>query len=250
MAPNSLRRKIVELVFKSKEGHIPSSLSIIDIIYYIYKKRLKKNNSIFILSKGHGSLALYVVLNYFKILKTKILNLYFKNNKFIGGHPEINLRGVEASTGSLGHGFPTATGIALGLKIKKNNKKKIYVLVGDGECNEGPIWESAHIASNYKLDNLICIVDDNKSSKNLLPIDNLLKKWSAFGWHTIKANGHSFKSLDSAFAKIDKKKNKKPSVIIASTIKGKGISFMENQGKWHHKIPNEYELNKIYKMLA
>ena len=107
-----------------------------------------------------------------------------------------------------------------------------------------------YVTSNYKLDNLICIVDDNKSSKNLLPIDNLLKKWSAFGWNTIKANGHSFKSLEAAFAKIDKKKNKKPSVIIASTIKGKGISFMENQGKWHHKIPNEHELNIIYKMLA
>ena len=249
MSPNSLRLKIVELVYKSKEGHIPSAFSIVDIIYYIYRKRIKKNNSKFILSKGHGALALYVVLNYFKILKTKILDLYYKNNSLIGGHPEISLDGVEASTGSLGHGFSTATGIAIALKIKKNFKKKIYVLVGDGECNEGPIWESAHIAANYDLDNLICIVDNNKSSKNLLPLDNLYKKWIAFGWHALKANGHSIKSMDNAFKKIDKKKNKKPSVIIANTIKGKGIYFMENNGKWHHKVPNKDELDKINKIL-
>mgnify|MGYP005994327113 FL=1 len=249
MSPNSLRLKIVELVYKSKEGHIPSAFSIVDIIYYIYRKRIKKNNSKFILSKGHGALALYVVLNYFKILKTKILNLYYKNNSLIGGHPEISLDGVEASTGSLGHGFSTAIGIAIALKIKKNSKKKIYVLVGDGECNEGPIWESAHIAANYDLDNLICIIDNNKSSKNLLPLDNLYKKWIAFGWHVLKANGHSVKSMDNAFKKIDKKKNKKPSVIIANTIKGKGVYFMENNGKWHHKVPNKNELDKIKKIL-
>ena len=249
MSPNSLRLKIVELVYKSKEGHIPSAFSIVDIIYYIYRKRIKKNNSKFILSKGHGALALYVVLNYFKILKTKILNLYYKNNSLIGGHPEVSLDGVEASTGSLGHGFSTATGIAIALKIKKNFKKKIYVLVGDGECNEGPIWESAHIAANYDLDNLICIVDNNKSSKNLLPLDNLYKKWIAFGWYVLKANGHSVKSMDNAFKKIDKKKNKKPSVIIANTIKGKGVYFMENNGKWHHKVPNKNELDKINKIL-
>jgi transketolase len=248
MAPNLLRRKIVELVFNSKEGHIPSSFSILDIIYYLYNKKIKKNKSIFILSKGHGALALYVVLNYFKILKTKILNLYYKNNKYIGGHPEISLEGVEASTGSLGHGFPTATGIAMACKIKKN-KKKTYVLVGDGECNEGTVWESAHIAANFNLDNLVCIVDDNQSSKNLLPIDDLKKKWDSFGWHVVEADGHSFRSLDKAFRKIDKKKNKKPSVIIASTIKGKGISFMENQGQWHHKVPNQDELKKIYEIL-
>ena len=249
MSPISLRLKIVELVYKSKEGHIPSAFSIVDIIYYIYKKRLKKNNSKFILSKGHGVLALYVVLNYFKILKNKILNQYYKNNSLIGGHPEITLNGVEASTGSLGHGFSTATGIAIGLKIKKNLKKKIYVLVGDGECNEGPIWETAHIAANYYLDNLICIIDNNKSSKNLLPLDNLYKKWNSFGWYVLKADGHSIKSLDKAFEKIDKKKDKRPSVIIASTIKGKGVYFMENEGKWHHKVPNEDELHKINKIL-
>ena len=250
MSPNSLRLKIVELVYKSKEGHIPSSFSIVDIIYYIYKKRIKKNNSKFILSKGHGALALYVVLNYFKILKTKTLNLYYKNNYLIGGHPDISLNGIEASTGSLGHGFSTATGIAIGLKIKKKFKNKIYVLVGDGECNEGPIWESAHIAANYNLDNLICIVDNNKSSKNLLPVDNLYKKWIAFGWHVLKANGHSMKSMENAFKKIDKKKDKKPSVIIANTIKGKGVYFMENNGKWHHKVPNKNEFDRINKILS
>ncbi len=249
MTPNILRQKIVELVHKSNEGHIPSAYSIIDIIYYLYKNKIKRNKDKFILSKGHGALALYVVLNHFKILSSKTLNLYYRNNNVIGGHPEISLNGIEASTGSLGHGFPTATGIAMGFKIKKMLKKKIYVLVGDGECNEGPIWETAHIAANYKLDNLICIVDDNKSSKNLLPLDNLYKKWNSFGWHVVKANGHSEKSLNRAFKNIDNKKNNKPSVIIASTIKGKGISFMENQGKWHHKVPNEDELNQIIKIL-
>ncbi len=116
---NKLRRKVVELVYKSGEGHIPSSFSIIDIIYYIYKNRLRKKDH-FILSKGHGALALYVVLNHFKIISSKVLNLYYKNNLLIGGHPENNLKGISASTGSLGHGFPTAVGLSLGLKIKKN----------------------------------------------------------------------------------------------------------------------------------
>lgn len=246
---NKLRKKIVELVYKSGEGHIPSSFSIIDIIYYIYKNKLKKKDH-FILSKGHGALALYVVLNHFKIISSKVLNLYYKNNTLIGGHPENNLKGISASTGSLGHGFPTAVGLSLGLKIKKKLNDRVYCLIGDGECNEGAIWESANIAANLNLNNLICLLDDNKSSKNLLPIDNLNLKWKAFGWNVVNSNGHSLKSITYAFKKLDNFRNKKPSIVIFSTVKGKGINFMENNGKWHHKVPSFLELKKINKILA
>jgi len=246
---NKLRKKIVELVYKSGEGHIPSSFSIVDIIYFIYKYRLNKKDY-FILSKGHGALALYVVLNHFKIISSKILNLYYKNNLLIGGHPEINLNGVFASTGSLGHGFPAAVGITLGLKIKKKLNDKVFCLIGDGECNEGSIWESANIAANLNLNNLICLLDDNKSSKNLLPIDNLNLKWKAFGWNVINSNGHSIKSMTNAFKKLDKLKNNKPTIVIFSTIKGKGVKFMENNGKWHHKVPSPLELKNINKILT
>ena len=241
----NLRYKILDTIVKAKEGHIPSSFSIVDIINYIYTNKVKKNKNHFILSKGHGAMALYVVLEKFKLLKKKDLESYGKINSILGGHPDTTkIKNVETSTGSLGHGFLTGLGMALGYKIKNKNKD-IYCLIGDGECHEGTIWEGANIGANNKLNNFFAIVDNNNSAKQLMPIDDLYKKWNAFGWNVEKCNGHSSNSINKAFNKINKLKNNKPNIIIAETIKGFGSKLIQHHGKWHHKLPDKYELDQI-----
>lgn len=250
-----LRIQILQMIFDAEEGHLPSSFSIIDIInnIYFYHLRNKKEKEIterdiFILSKGHGAAALYVVLNKFKFISQKNLNNYAKKDSILGGHPDsTKIKGVDFSTGSLGHGFPAAVGLAAALKILKS-KYKVYCLIGDGECNEGTIWESALIATNLKLDNLCCIIDNNKSSQEILPLPNLKKQFQSFGWHSIYCDGHSNKSLNKSI-NIFKKKKKTPTVIVAKTIKGKGVSFIENNPMWHHKIPTSKEFNLCLKEL-
>jgi transketolase len=251
-----LRTKIVELIYNAKEGHIPSSLSIIDIINHIYTKVLKldkknKNkNDYFILSKGHGCVALYVVLNKMKIISDYVLSKYSTNGSLLGGHPDsTKIPEIVASTGSLGHGFPMAVGIALGLKIKKDNNKKVFVLLGDGECQEGTIWESANIAANRNLNNLFAIVDWNQSAAQLMPIDNLEKKWLAFGWDVKIINGHSKIDFEKYLNNKSLNNLHRPKVFLAKTIKGKGIPFMEGHGIWHHKMPNEEQFMQIMEIL-
>jgi len=252
-----LRIKIVKMITRAGEGHIPSSFSILDIVHFLYKNFLRynrkntkwKKRDYFILSKGHGSPALYVVLNKFGIIKDKDILEYGSKVGILGGHPDsTHIPGVEASTGSLGHGFPTAIGLALGLKIQKK-KNKIIVLLGDGECHEGTIWESAHVANNLNLGNVCAIIDWNGSAAQLMPKDDLLKKWKAFGWKTFVVDGHSNKELEKTFKKIKFSLDGTPNLILAKTIKGKGVSFLEGHGKWHHKLPNKEEQNKIFKEL-
>ncbi len=252
-----LRIKIVKMISKAKEGHIPSSFSILDIIHFVYTNvlKFKKNNpnwikrDYFILSKGHGCAALYVVLNKLGILTDKDIAEYSSKKGILGGHPDsTNVPGAEASTGSLGHGFPTAIGLALGFKIQKK-KNKIFVLVGDGECHEGTVWESANIASNLNLGNVCAIIDWNGSAAQLMPKDDLVSKWKSFGWKTLIVDGHSNKALSKAFKKVKYNLNGTPTVILAKTIKGKGVSFLEGHGKWHHKIPTSEEQIKIFKEL-
>lgn len=250
---NKLRLKIVSIITKAKEGHIPSSFSIVDILDFLYGKILKinkknpkdPNRDFFILSKGHGCAALYTVLEKYNYIKTSTLNTYSMKNSILGGHPDsTKIPFVEASTGSLGHGFPFACGIALGLKIKKKNNLVISLL-GDGECQEGTIWESANIAANRNLTNLISIIDWNGSAKQLMPIENLKKRWESFGWNAYVIDGHNQKDF-FLMKKIIEKKNKfKPIVFLAKTTKGKGVSFLEGHGKWHHKLPNKTELKLI-----
>jgi len=246
-----LRIKIVDIIKNAKEGHIPSSFSIVDILDYLYgyilninpKDPKDINRDYFVLSKGHAAAALFVVLNKYKFINDNELNSYGQYKSILGGHPDCTkVPGVEASTGSLGHGFPTAAGIAFGLKIKKM-KNKVFSLVGDGECHEGTIWEAANISSNLKLNNLKVIVDRNQSAQQLMPIENMEKKWEAFGWNTFVFDGHNKDSLKKAF-EFDEK-NEQPTALIANTVKGKGVSFLEGHGKWHHKIPNEEEYSKI-----
>lgn len=255
---NDLRKKIVDMVYKAGEGHIPSAFSIIDIIAYLYDKVIKfdaKNpawdeRDYFILSKGHGCAALYVVLEKHGFISQDDLDAKSKKGAILGGHPDrTKVPGVEASTGSLGHGIVTAMGIALGLKIR-NKKNKVIVLVGDGECNEGTVWETALVAANLKLGNLCCIVDNNGSTAQVLPVPNFPEKWKSFGWKVQRINGHKEKEIEGAFKKMKFDLDSEPKVIIADTVKGKGVSFMETHGPWHYKVPNKEELELIYRELV
>lgn len=250
---NDLRVKIAEMVKASGEGHIPSSYSIVDILDYLYGNVLNvkpdqpdwDQRDYFILSKGHGCGAFYAVLNKYGFLSDQDIKDYSTKDGILGGHPDsTNVPGAEASTGSLGHGFPTAVGIALGLKIK-NMTNKVYALLGDGESQEGTIWEAANIASNRNLDNLCAIVDWNGSAAQLMPIDDLPAKWQAFGWETFVIDGHSTADFEKTFKVISESETKQPKAIIAKTIKGKGVSITEGHGPWHHKVPNDEEMSQI-----
>ena len=241
--------RIAELSVIGKEGHVPSALSILDIIWVIYNKiininllkRRSRKRDFFILSKGHGCLAQYVVLEKKGIISKKDLNTFCKYKSNFGGHPDSNkIEGIECSTGSLGHGFPFAAGVAYGNKLL-NIKSKVITLVGDGECNEGSIWETCMIASHHKLNNLICIIDKNKSSDRALKIDDLKSKFKSFGWLAVNIDGHSQKEIFKAL----NIKSRKPLAIIANTVKGKGINFMENNPEWHHKNLNQDLFNQI-----
>jgi transketolase len=243
-----LRLTIARMISGGGEGHIPSSFSILDLVYATYAVGLRNIDKVFIdkfvLSKGHGAAALYVVLAEFGIIESKHIDNYGKPGSILGGHPDrAKVPGIEANTGSLGHGMPFAVGLAFANKILKIDER-VFCLVGDGECQEGTIWEAANIATNQKLDNLIVIVDWNGSAAQLQPIENLEEKWKAFGWEVLLCDGNSFESIESTFLKLDFK-NQKPKLILAKTIKGFGVSFLQGHGEWHHKIPNHEQMNQI-----
>ncbi len=243
-----VRKQLLKITNSAKSSHLGSSLSIVDILVVLYKSILKKN--IFILSKGHACLALYCILQKFNYISRKVLQSYGKNNTILLSHVSHKVPGVEFSTGSLGHGLPYAVGRALAEKINKKSKK-IYVLISDGELNEGTTWESLLFASFHKLDNLIVIVDYNKIqsldyTKNILKLEPIDKKFISFGCKVIRINGHSFSQL---YKSLSFQNKNKPLVIICDTIKGKGISFMENSILWHYKSPSNDELKQAIEEL-
>lgn len=244
-----LKKTIIEMSARAGEGHIPSAFSVLDILWVLYDKVLRidpKNprdpkRDVFILSKGHASLALYAVLaekNFFP--KTELDN--FGNfNSILGGHPDRNkVPGVEASTGSLGHGFPISVGVALGMKIKKS-KSRVFVLIGDGECNEGTVWESALLASHHNLSRLTCVIDYNHSTDRALDMGNIAEKFASFGWDASIIDGHDHSAIHNALKAV----SNKPRAIIANTIKGKGSKTMENNPAWHHKSPTAEEFEVV-----
>ena len=233
MNSTKLINRILELAHKSKEGHIPSSLSILDMLYVIYSHI--NNHDKFILSKGHAALGLYVTLEHFNKISTDSLNNFCSFNSDFGGHPCSYAESIEASTGSLGHGLPIAVGMAMAKKIKQDDGK-VYVIIGDGECNEGTIWESALLASHHKLDNLYCFLDHNHSGDRAIDLTNISTKFSSFNWNSTIIDGHNHEQLSAYIEQT--KLNNKPNIAICQTIKGHGISFMENNPEWHHKIPD------------
>lgn len=253
-----LRRKIVNMVVSGRNGHIPSAFSIVDILETLYSGFLKydpqnptdPNRDYFILSKGHGCVALYSVLHKHGFLSDKDVAEFCKPNCMLGEHPDCNkVPGVEASTGSLGHGFPFATGIALGLRIRGLNNR-VVTLVGDGECQEGTVWEAAAIAAHRKLGNLCVIVDHNNSGDQILGMEPFVDKWKAFGWEAHEIYGHSDVDLKATLDSMTFSKEGQPKVIVARTTKGRGVKMIEGHGPWHHKIPNPEEYKMIMEALA
>ncbi len=242
-----IRLNILNLTYQAKSSHIGSCLSIVEILVSIYFKALKKSDR-FLLSKGHAALALYCVLYEKKILNIKTLKSYGLDNTVLMNHVSHKVNGVEFSTGSLGHGLPISVGKALKFK-STNNKNKVYVLMSDGEMNEGTTWESLLFASHHNLDNLNIIIDYNKIQsmdfvKKILKIEPLQKKLESFGCKVFNVNGHSVDQIEK-YLKINTLN--KPKVLIAHTLKGKGVSFMENNNLWHYKNPNKDELEKAIK---
>ena len=254
-----LRQRIIKTVYEGKDGHIPSALSIVDIINVLYGSFLKvspettksPDRDYFILSKGHGCVAFYSVLLKYGFLKEEDLEKRFcRAGAILGEHPDcLKVPGAEASTGSLGHGFPFAVGIATGLKIQKK-MNRVVALLGDGECQEGTIWEAANIACNHQLKNLIAVVDWNGSAAQLQPIDDLPAKWKAFGWNVQVVDGHSDEELSAALQGAVNSPGQSPNVILARTVKGKGLPFLEGHGPWHHKIPNQEEYAMMVEILG
>jgi len=246
------RKTILKIIFESGAGHTGGSLSCIDILNVLYNSVMNitpENFSSFdrdhfIQSKGHSVEALYTVLLDCGFYKEKdLMTLNNFNSHFIG-HPTKKVLGVEHNTGALGHGLSVAVGMALGLKIDQK-KHQVYALLGDGELSEGSIWEAAMSASKYELENLTAIIDRNRlqitgSTEEVNPIEPLKDKFLSFGFNVIEVEGNDIASLVEVFNQFKKEKNK-PNLIIANTTKGAGISFMENQVSWHHKVPSQSE---------
>ena len=257
-----LRSLVVECLFGGGRGHMGSAMSLIEILRVLYDDILKYNpkkpNDIkrdrLILSKGHGCLALYALLADKNFFQKKILRTASKFDSILGGHPEFGkVPGVEASTGALGHGPAIGAGMALSAKLN-NLKYKTFVIVGDGEINEGSFWESSMIASKHQLNNFHIIIDYNKiqsygKTKEVLNLEPLKFKLKSFGYQVSEVNGHSISKLKNYFKKINNK-FKKPTALICHTIKGKGFPFAENNPFWHHKnFFTEREVHEINKYL-
>jgi transketolase len=250
-----LRRRIITASSMGGEGHIPSALSILDIIWVVYDRILRFDSRMprdeardrFVLSKGHASLALYAVLAAKGFFPMTTLDSFGKFDSILGGHPcDAKVPGVEASTGSLGHGLPIATGIAMGLQIR-GMRQRTFCLIGDGESNEGTNWEAASLASHHRLSNLCCIVDYNHSTDRALLMGDIGAKFSAFGWHVIEVDGHDHEAL---FHALMERRTDMPACVVASTIKGHGCSLMENNPVWHHRAPSVSEIPELIRSLS
>ncbi|MFC3852764.1 transketolase [Salinispirillum marinum] len=242
-----LRRLIINKAYECGQStHLGGALSMVDIMCVLYSKFLKfkpdepkfEDRDIFILSKGHTVLGYLATLYHFKYFSKEVFDTFQVNGSKFIAHPIKNLDyGIESSNGSLGQGVSYASGMALGFK-KREKENRVFVMMGDGECNEGSVWEAAQLSSEMQLNNLIVIVDKNDYrndgstayDKSDLKLENM---WSAFGWNTISINGHNFDEILDAFNNALNSETK-PTAIIASTIKGKGISFMESNNDWHH----------------
>ena len=259
----NIKRKILDMAFVagSSSSHFGGALSIVEIISTLFSHQLKIkrddpewiDRDRFILSKGHACLAYYAALSEIGYLKDEDLKTFEQDGSKLAGHPVKSTKhGIEFSTGSLGIGLSIGLGLALGAKRKKKTNKT-YVVIGDGECNEGSIWESALAAPNLKLDNLIVIIDKNNfqqtgSTKNIMDTNKLKDKWISFGWSVKEVDGHNIFELIKYFSSLNFKSNV-PHLLIANTIKGKGFSFSENNNEWHHAVMTKANYEKAIQEL-
>lgn len=242
-----VRKLIVDVSYKARQGHLSSSMSIVEILEVLFSKVMRfdpqspnaQTNDRVVLSKGHAALALYSKLYQLGVIDKETLFSYSQYDSILGEHPDRNkVPAVDVSTGSLGHGFPTAVGMAIGFKAQKMDNR-VFAIVGDGESNEGSIWEAAFVAADKSLNNIVCIVDDNDSASHM---PNLGDKFAAFGWEVVDMDGHDMAKLEMELHR----ERQKPLFIWAHTIKGKGCTIMENDPEgWHHRVISEQEYQQI-----
>jgi len=250
---NMIRKKILDIVYNSQASHIASSFSVVEILSSVYKSvDIKKISDLdidrdrVILSKGHAAAALYVILNQHGLMSNNDLETYHTNGSLLGGHATHNVPYVEHSTGALGHGLSVATGIAIGLK-SKNFNSRVFVIVGDGELHEGSNWEALMLASHLNLNNLCILVDNNRLSGigntyACCSLESLQQKFEAFGLKSFEIDGHDENEIYEIIQKS--KATNQPIAIVCNTIKGKGVSFMENNNVWHYRPPGTEEYQK------
>lgn len=264
MTPEELKKKayyirylILEAIVAAGKGHIGGAFSCTDILTTLYYGNIMRydankpnwdDRDRLLLSKGHSGVALFAVLADLGFFDLNELQTFCQDNSRLGGHPDRLIPGIEADTGSLGHGLGIGIGMALRAKMDKKDYLT-FVLLGDGECYEGSIWEALLFAGHHKLNNIVAIIDRNQQcvldyTEDCVRLDPLDLKLQAFGWDVETIDGHSFAELLRIFSNINKRLAKKPIAIIANTVKGKGVSYMEGQLKWHHGLPdkNEYRI--------
>ena len=250
-----IRRHCIEMTSRANASHIGSSLSMADMLAVLYAKVLRfdpaqphwEQRDRFLLSKGHGCAALYAVLAECGFFPMTDLETFCQNGSPYAGHTMHNIPGVELSSGSLGHGLPVATGIALAAK-RDGHAHHVFCMLSDGECDEGSVWEAALFAPHHKLDNLVVLVDYNKIQslgrvEDVINLDPLAEKWRAFGWGTREINGHDLAAIENALTEAPFVPGR-PSCIVAHTVKGKGVNYMEDKLLWHYRAPRgqDFEL--------
>jgi len=257
--PKVLRRDILRMIHSAESGHPGGSLSLVEILVHLYWTEMRirpeeprwAERDRLVLSKGHGAPALYAVLAHRGYFKKEKLNQLRKFGSGLEGHPHMDsLPGLDCSTGSLGHGLGIAAGLAMGLTLD-NMKSRVFCILGDGELQEGSIWESAMSASFYSQKNLVAIVDRNRvqlddSVQSIMAVEPLADKWKAFGWTVAECNGHDLHDINRAMRTV----HSGPLAVIANTVKGRGVSFMENSPLWHGMAPSDEELERALKELA
>ena len=248
------RKRLVEIVYKAKAGHIGGDLSCLNVLTALYfdimrvwpdkPKETKRDR--FVMSKGHCVEALYVTLEAKGFISREVTDTLGEFGSILSGHPTIEVPGIEVNTGALGHGLSVGVGMAMAAKMDKADYKT-YVLMGDGEQGEGSIYEAAMAGNQYKLDNLVAIIDRNRlqisgTTEEVMSLESMRDRWTAFGWDVLEMNGDEMEDIIRTFRSIDYT-NKKPHLLISHTTKGKGVSYMEGIAKWHHGVPTaeQYE---------
>ena len=244
--PARMRRTVLEMAYAGSTVHIACAFSIIELLSVLYCHHLRypgndpraDGRDYLVLSKGHGVMAQYACMHELGWLEDSHIQSYFKDGSDLKGLSDSRIPGLEVTSGSLGHGFSVGVGIALGLK-RKGTDQKVYAIVGDGELNEGPIWEGALVAAHHRLENLMLIVDKNGfqamgTTDDVLALGDLSAKFSSFGFETLEVDGHDETAVDAAIRQLWATSPNKPKALIARTVKGKGVSFMESNNIWHY----------------
>ena len=249
------RKRLVEIVYKAKAGHIGGDLSCLNVLTALYfdimsvdpNKQKEPKRDRFVMSKGHCVEALYVTLEAKGFISREMTDTLGKFGSILSGHPTIEVPGIEVNTGALGHGLSVGTGMAIAAKMNQADYK-VYVLMGDGEQGEGSIYEAAMAGNQYRLDNLVAIIDRNRlqisgKTEDVMALENMRDRWTVLGWDVLEMNGDEMEDIVNTFRSIDYA-NKKPHLLISHTTKGKGVSYMEGVAKWHHGVPTaeQYEV--------